>query len=346
MKIGVIGLSGMGIRHASVAKKSKFVRKVLGCDLSESARQNAARNGILSVPDLAALLAWKPDAVFVVTNATTHAAVIEPCLEAGVHVFTEKPMTTEIASARKLVALAKRNNLNFQVGFELRYCGMTRAMKAIVASGLVGRPINMSLVQISGGAKKEHYTKKRAGGIFYEKLCHQVDLFRFWFGEPRRVMAVAGPNALKQVEIPDNVLACLVFPGGRTGKITYFATRGAHIGGASDHGDRGHFYELTLTCTRGSLTYDEWAHDLSVVRFNHREDCKSELVERFSVKERYGEPAYDLKTEDNDFLSKIAAGKPPTFPAADALKTMEWVELAERSLVAGGKWIAAPKTMR
>ena len=340
MKVGVIGLGGMGRHHAKVIRKFDFVAELLGCDQLPKAREAGAKDGIRSVADIPSLLAWRPDAVIVVTQASAHAGAIEPCLKAGIPVLTEKPLTTDLRASRRLVALAEKRRLNFQVGFELRYCGATLAMKAVVASGLIGKPLHASLVQISGSHGKGAFTMERTGGIFYEKLCHQIDFYRFWLGEPERVMAIAAPKAMKHYGVPDTVLSCLVFPGGRTGNITFMTTRAAQIGGTSDHGDRGHFYELTLTCTRGSVTFDAWDEVISVVRFNHRPDCKSELVERFKVRERYGEPVYDLERQDGDFLKRVAAGKPPTFPASDALKTMEWVALAEASLASGGKWIA------
>ncbi|MFB3892173.1 MAG: Gfo/Idh/MocA family protein [Phycisphaerae bacterium] len=340
MKVGVIGLGGMGRHHARVIRGFKFVREIIGCDLSAECRAKAEKDGMRTVPDIPALLALEPDAVFVITQATVHAAAIEPCLRAGLPVFTEKPLATNLADCRRLVALAARKRVPFQVGFELRCCGMTRAMNDVLKSGLIGKPLHGSLVQLSGPHSGAHMARKRTGGIFYEKLCHQVDTFRMWLGEPKRIMAISGTNALKQYEIPDNVLACMEFPGGKTGKILFQTTRAAQVGGTSDFGDRGHFYEMTLTCTKGSLTYSPWTDTLSVVRFNHRPDCQNELVDRFIVSFRYGESVYDLWTEDGEFLRRVKRGKPPAFPASDALKTMEWVAKAEKSLASRGAWVS------
>ena len=339
MKVGIIGLGPMGLHHAGVVKAFDFVQEVRGCDLSEAARGAASKRGVASVESISELLAWKPDAVLAITQATAHTVAIEPCLRAGVPVLTEKPMATTIADCRKLVALAARKKTPFQVGFELRYCGLTRAMQDVVKSGVVGKPLGMSLVQISGPHGGGHMARKRVGGIFWEKLCHQVELYRFWLGEPRRIWACTGKNALNHYDIPDNVLACMDFGDGKLGRITFMTTRAAQVGGTSDHDDRGHFYELTLTCTKGSLTFCAWTETLNVVRFNHREDQKNELVERFEVKGRYGEPCYDLTSQDGDFLRRVRDGKKLLHPASDALETMEWVARAEKSLLAGGKWV-------
>jgi len=342
MRVGVIGLGGMGTHHARVIKGIPFVSEVVGCDLNPELRASAERKlGITTVPGVNALLDRECGAAFVVVQPTAHAAVAEPVLKAGVPVFTEKPIATKMADARRLVDLAREAGIAFQVGFELRCCGMTRAMKDVVASGAVGEPLNVGLAQLSGPHGKGRFTRERVGGIFYEKLCHQIDYYRFWLGEPERVMAIAGPNALQHYGVPDNVLSSLVFPGGRTGNITFLTTRAAQIGGRSDHGDRGHFYELTLTCTDGALTYCAWTETLSVVKFNHRDDCRNELIERIDVRDRYGEPTYDLETQNAGFLESVRDGTPPPLPASDALVTMEWVARAEASLETGGEWIDA-----
>ena len=84
MKVGIIGCGGMGLHHAEVIRKFPFVNDVICCDLSEKARLNAEAKGFRTLPDIPALLALPPDAVFVVTQASAHAACIRPCLDAGV----------------------------------------------------------------------------------------------------------------------------------------------------------------------------------------------------------------------------------------------------------------------
>jgi predicted dehydrogenase len=338
MKVGIIGLGSMGMGHARSIRKFEFVREAVACDMNEAMRRGAEKEGFRCVSSVDALLKEKPFAVFVVTPPVTHEAIIRQCLEAGVHVFTEKPMTTEVREGRKLVELAARKKLNYQVGFELRYNGSTVGMRDVVDRGLIGTPRHMSLIQISG-ARLRGIVKNKNGGVFYEKLCHEIDLWRYFFGEPERVMAVSGPRVMNHYDCPDNVMSVMKFPGGEQGNITFLTTRAAHIGGTDDHGDRGHYYEMILTCTGGSVSFDYWTHTLEVVKFNHRDDYKSELIESIRIMERYKKPEYNTDDEDRDFLERTRAGKAPQFPAADAQISMEWVERAERSLVEGGRWV-------
>lgn len=340
MKIGVIGLGAMGRHHVEKIRELKYVSELMGVDCLPAARAAAKKTGIGAVAIVPELLAWKPDAVVVVTSPTSHLSVIEPVLNAGIPCLTEKPLAITIQDCRRMVALAKRKKVPFQVGFEMPYCGLHRAMHDVVKSGLIGKPVNCSHIQLSGPHPKGYITRERVGGIFWEKLCHQVDIWRFWLGEPERIMAIAGPNVIKHYGVQDNVLSSTVFPGGRVGNITFMTTRSAQIGGTSDSGDRGHFNEMCITCTKGSVSYSPWTDKVSVVRFNHRADCKSELVERFDVESRFPNSQYNVKDQDDDFFRRARDGKKLQHPAEDALISFEWVAKAEKSLALGGKWIS------
>ena len=343
MKVGIIGLGGMGFSHAHAARDIDFVDEVIACDRLEGPRQRAKKEGFRTVSDVAQLLAETPDAAFIVTSPATHAGLIRTCLEAGVPVLTEKPLSTNVAEGRELVAIAEEKGLHFQVGFELPYCGSIIGMKDILDRGLIGEAKHICLVQVSG-ARLRGIVKADNGGTFYEKLCHEIDLWRYFLGEPVRVMAVSGPRVMKHYDCADNVLSCLQFPDGRVGNITFITTRAAHIGGGPkghkvDHEVRGHYYEIILTGTEGSVSYDAWTNTLEVVRYNHRDDNKSELIESIDVMERYGKPGYNVADQALDFLTSVRDGTPLRFPASNAQISMEWVERAERSLALGGDWV-------
>ena len=338
MKVGVVGMGGMGRHHARVVRELGFVNEVVGCDVSEKARALSRDEGFDCVESIDGLLALEPDAAIVATQASRHAEAVLPLVEADVPVLSEKPLCLDVDRGRKLVELAEKRGVSYQVGFELRYCGVTRAMKDQVDSGRVGEPRHAWLVQLSGSQPPGRMTRYRVGGIFHEKLCHQIDIFRFWFGEPERLMAVTGPKVKSHYEIPDNVSSTVVFPDGRTGFITFLTTRAAHIGPDPEPA-RGHSYQFILTCEKGSLTFDYWTGALDVTLYNHRPDGKAELAERIDLRSRYGEPVYDLECQDGDFLRRVREGRPARVPAADALLTLEWCALAEESLLRGGEWM-------
>ena len=350
MKVAVIGIRGMGKTHLQALKKCKLVRDVAGCDLDATVRAAVGRElAVRTFADVAALLReYRPDAVVIATPPNTHGQVARACLEQGVALLTEKPICSTLQESAELVELAERKNVPFQCGFELRYCGSIRAVQSLLDAGELGRLTCIGLVQISGSHTEPGYmSRARTGGIFYEKLCHQVDLFRFFFGEPRRVMAIAAPQIIQHYEIEDNVLAVFEFAAGALGTIKFDTRRAAQINGLAQPEQTfegraaGHFYELTFSGDRGTAVYDAWTETVDLIKQNQRPDRKAELARRINIQEEFGRPSYDVDTQNADFLQNVKAGKPVRYPARDALKTMTWVERAEESLRRHGEWLGA-----
>ncbi|HYF48452.1 MAG TPA: Gfo/Idh/MocA family oxidoreductase [Planctomycetota bacterium] len=350
MKVAVVGIRGMGQTHIAAIKKMDFVSEVAGVDVTAEVRESVGRaQGVQTFADLeSACRTFKPDAVIVATPPSRHREVIEQCLERRIPVLTEKPICSTLDDSRAMVQLAAKLGVPFQAGFELRYCGSTRAFRSVLDAGALGKLSQISLIQISGSKTQPGYmSRARTGGIFYEKLCHQVDLFRYYFGEPKRVMAIAAPHALKHYEIEENVMSVTEFPNGEQGTITFQTRRAAQVNGLEkpprefDGREAGHFYEMTYIGDKGSATFDAWTECIDVIRYNHREDLKSELVRRIDVRKEFGEPSYDVFSQDGDFLERARNGQPPQFPASDALQSMIWCEKAEESLRRKGDWISA-----
>lgn len=350
MRVAVVGIRGMGKNHLSAAKQCSLVREVAGCDISEEVRTKVGAE--FQIPTFgsvdAVLRDFKPQVLVVATPPNRHGEVVRAAFERGVAVLTEKPIAESLKESQELVALGERKGVPFQCGFQLRYCGMMLKVKSLIDAGELGTLGRVSLTQFSGSQTKLGYmTRERTGGIFYEKLCHQVDLFRYLLGEPERVMASAAPAALKHYGIDDNVLAVFAFPGGKQGVITFDTRRAAQVDAVEKPGrdfegrEAGHFYELTFTGDRGTAVYDAWTSSVDLMRFNHREDLKTEWVRRIDLRKEGCDNAYDLSGQDGDFFRCVAEGKPPRFPASDALKSMQWVERAEESLRRKGAWVEA-----
>ncbi|MCW8132225.1 MAG: Gfo/Idh/MocA family oxidoreductase [Planctomycetota bacterium] len=350
MRVAVVGIRGMGKGHLRAAKRCSVVREVAGCDLNPEVRAKVGAeldvSTFASVDELFA--SFKPDALVVATAPNRHAEVIRAGFDRGLPVLTEKPICDRIEAARGLVEEAGRRNLPFQCCFQVRYSGLIRAVRSLLESGDLGTLTRIGLTQYSGShAAPGYMSRERTGGIFYEKLCHQVDLFRLFFGEPERALAVAAPNALAHYGIEDNVTAVFAFPGGRQGVIAFDTRRAAQVDGVQTPGrdfegrEAGHFYELCFTGDRGTAVYDAWSGTVDVMRFNHRGDLKTEFVRRIDLTKEFGADMYDLLAQDGDFYAHVSEGRTPRYPASDALKSMEWSERAERSLASGGAWVNA-----
>jgi len=121
VRIGVIGAGVMGERHCRVCANLPWVELVGVADLNEErGRQVASSYETTYFPDHRALLA-QVEAVTIAASTPTHYALAAECLERGLHVLVEKPITETIGQAERLVRMADEQGLVLQVGHIERF---------------------------------------------------------------------------------------------------------------------------------------------------------------------------------------------------------------------------------
>jgi predicted dehydrogenase len=121
MAVGVIGTGHLGSLHAKMLVDLPAIRLAGVYDTDPAKSENVARQfGTLSCPTLGDLLG-RVDAVTVATNTSGHHAVARAALEAGKHVFIEKPITRTVSEAEQLIELGRKHGLTIQVGHVERF---------------------------------------------------------------------------------------------------------------------------------------------------------------------------------------------------------------------------------
>ena len=116
--------------------------------------------------DVHMVLKRKPDIVFIHTSTSSHANLVRACLEAGLHVYVDKPLSESLDEAVRLASLADQRNLLLAVGFNRRFAPMIRA--AIEA---VPEP---TLVLAEKHRKSPQ--SKSAYSTVYDDFIHALDL--------------------------------------------------------------------------------------------------------------------------------------------------------------------------
>src|SRR5258706_4607522 len=116
----VIGLGQMGMSHALAYHGNPGFEIVGLCNRSEPALPEALRP-YPRVKDFAAGLALKPDVVSINTYTDSHADFAVAAMEAGAHVFIEKPLAATLADARRVVDAAQRTGRKLVIGYILRH---------------------------------------------------------------------------------------------------------------------------------------------------------------------------------------------------------------------------------
>ncbi|MBW4081867.1 Gfo/Idh/MocA family protein [Paenibacillus sp. S150] len=125
--------------------------------------------------DLNELLSWEPDAVFVHSPTPTHYDIVKQCLNHGVSVYVDKPLSYNLEESRRLAGLAEDKGLLLAVGFNRRYAPMYMAAKAWLekAGG------------ISACHAFKHRTKLQSGSsreTVHDDLIHMLDLLLWLCG--------------------------------------------------------------------------------------------------------------------------------------------------------------------
>lgn len=142
VRMGVIGAGVMGERHCRVCANLRRVELVGVAELDEErGRQVADRYETAYFPDHGDLLS-EVDAVTVAVPTPAHYPIVSECLERGLHVMVEKPITETIEQAQQLVEMSNERELVLQVGHIERFNPAFIELKN-VTEGMICIGINM-----------------------------------------------------------------------------------------------------------------------------------------------------------------------------------------------------------
>jgi predicted dehydrogenase len=143
LKVAIVGCGKIADDHASQLLRIKDCEIAAVCD-SEllMARQLCERFPVKRYfSDLRELLREaKPDVVHVTTPPASHFQVAQLCLEAGCHVYVEKPFALFEEDARTLIALASKSGLKITAGHDDQFRHAARRMRSLVQEGYLGGP--------------------------------------------------------------------------------------------------------------------------------------------------------------------------------------------------------------
>ena len=163
------------------------------CDLDEENRKNLKEmypdvniisdfNNILSNPEI--------DAVAVVTPSHTHYKIVKQAIEAGKHVYVEKPISTVASEAMALADIAQKNNRILMVGHLLMYHPAVNRLKMLIAEGALGE---IKYVQ-SDRLNINYFKNDRS--VMWDLAPHDVSMISYVLGkEPVRVISAVGASS-------------------------------------------------------------------------------------------------------------------------------------------------------
>jgi predicted dehydrogenase len=246
LRVGVVGVGGMGQAHAGALKKVERATFTAVCDTRPEAVQAAAEKfGVQGFTEVAPFLE-AVDAVVVATPPDFHRPVVEAAARAGKHVFCEKPLSTKLDDADAMIAACDAAGVVFQHGFVLRFYPVHELARQMVDDGVIGE-----LVYIEGdyagpyrGPRQRPTSWYGTLGGLLENGIHKVDLLNWFGGELQSVSAEVGSYAGHE-DWEDYAVLLLRYANGVPGTMRWGSFMGAR-------GDNGTF----LDGTKGSLRLD------------------------------------------------------------------------------------------
>jgi len=234
-RIAIVGCGNIADQHASQIKLLPGCEIVAACDTDElMAGQLADRFHVPSVfTDASRMLREaKPDAVHITTPAQSHFPIGRMCLEAGCHVYMEKPFTETAAETEALLRLAREKKLRITVGHNLQFNPEAVRMRELVNSGFLGGPpIHMEVVQCYSHddptygrivlADPNHWVRRLPGSLSQNLISHGISkLAEFLTGDDPRIISLSFSSpylrGLGLTEVVDEVRATIQDERGAT----------------------------------------------------------------------------------------------------------------------------------
>ncbi len=295
VRIGVIGVGGMGYSHSKAVKSLADTELTCVSDTEKAvAKEKGEEFGVGYFTDYRELIkSGLCDAVIVATPHWIHPEVSVFAFENGLHVLSEKPLAVTVSGADEMIDAAKRNKKVFAVMYQRRTEPAIRKAIEIVKSGILGE-IQRTLLVNPDFRPQAYYDSGiwratwlgEGGGVLINQAPHGIDIFMRLGGLPVRVEAKTRTK-LHKIEVEDEASAFLEYGNGAWGY--YYTSTCEGCGGL----------HLELAGDKGKLVLK--GEELKLYRF-------SQPVSEFSVSSEDMWAVPEVKEEDVELPSDVAAG--------------------------------------
>ena len=282
------------------------------------------------------------NSVVLATPAEAHFAHARQALEAGKHVFVEKPLATSSAACRELASIAEANDLTLMVGHTFLHNDAVRWVKARIAEGALGDVLYLYSRRLNLGQVRQDIN------VVWNLAPHDISIMLYLLGErPQRVSCFGQSYLQRGVE--DVAFLTLEFAP-TSGANS--ARRAAHI--HVSWLDPNKVREVVVVGTREMIVYDDVDADHMIQVYDKGVDRvpadgakdpreRLETFGEFKLWLRWGDltvpkirVSEPLRNEMGHFVQSVETGTRPLTDARNGLEVVRVLEAADESLRAGG----------
>lgn len=270
VRIGVIGLGNMGSAHARNLLENKIPRMVLaavcGADLEKWKSHSPVKTFTRSEK---LIRSGAVDAVLIATPHFSHTSIGIDALENGLHVLVEKPISVHKADCARLIAAHKNKAQVFAAVLNQRTDPFFQKIRELVQSGELGEIRRVNWIITNWFRTEAYYSSSdwratwrgEGGGVLLNQCLHNLDLFQWIFGMPKRVRAFCSLGRYHDIEVEDDVTAHFEFPNGATGALITSTGEAPGTNRLEIAGERGRlvFENDELHFTRNEIPMSEFS---------------------------------------------------------------------------------------
>lgn len=334
--VAVIGVGYWGPNLIRTFAGLPGCRLVSICDLNPARLQSFPEKypGVRTTARLEEVLADPAvEAVIIATPAESHRQIAEACLQAGRHVFVEKPLAACGRDAIALVRLAEEGGRILMVGHVFLFDTAVSQMVHSVQAGEIGQ-----IRYVHGVRTSMAGTARLDTNIIWDALVHDAYILQALFGHaPRRVKAVAAGYLIPGIED----VAFVTFDFGDDPEdgalaqvyVSWYALEKAR--------------RITVVGSRAILSYDDLSEPRLVLyhrRYDQSHERDPQGRPRWHWRDEGGQPieiarSEPLRSECQHFVDCIVAGKQPATDGRAGLAAVRVLEACQQSLDNNNTWI-------
>jgi predicted dehydrogenase len=324
IRVGIIGYGYWGPNIARNFSELSNSKVVAIADLKEEQRKRAQEKHpqVTLVKDYHELFKLELDAVVVATPPATHYAIAKDCLEHGLHVLVEKPLTLNSQHAEKLIESAASKDLTLMVGHTFEYNTAVHALKAYIDSGELGEIYYLDTARLNLGLFQ------RDSNVLWDLAPHDISILLYLLGQtPVSVSAHGTPCVFK--DIPDVAYIHLIFPDH---KLAY-----VHVSWLDPCKVR----RVTVVGSKKMAVYNDVENEQKIKIYDKGVEtpaytssfaafqCSYHYGDITIPRIRYAEP---LKEECQHFVDCIQNHREPCSSGRDGLRVVKILEAAQCSM--------------
>ena len=216
LKIIVVGYGRIGMRHVGHINNLALLGGIV--EIDESRRKQAAIDHGKNCPIFKSIdeVDQNYDIAAICTPNGNHYDSAKKCLEKGISVLIEKPMTLDLMHGLNLLSIAEKKNLRVFAVKQNRFNPPVEYVKNLLLNNKLGNLLSFQ-INCFWNRNEDYYststwkgTKKMDGGVLYTQFSHFIDLLIWLIGEMSVLSAVIKKRLVERnIEIEDTGLAIL-----------------------------------------------------------------------------------------------------------------------------------------